>query len=306
MEILAEGFDWSEGPVWVGEDQDGYILFSDVPRNTIYRWREGQPATIFLKPAGYTGTEGRGGGLGANGLGIDQQGRLVLCQHGDRRIAYLAAPLRRPQSSFVTLADRYNAKRLNSPNDLTFHRNGDIYFTDPPYGLVKRSDDLQRDLDYAGVFRLDTQGQVTLLTKSIASPNGIAFSPDFKTLYIGQSDSKAALWHAFDLQDDGTLGDGRIFFDATKFVSDRPGVPDGMKADEAGNVYATGLGGVLILDSTGKHVGTLLTGCPTGNCCFGNDGRNLYIAADTYLLRIRLKTRGMGFGKNRIEHDQMP
>ncbi len=299
MEILAEGFDWSEGPVWVGGEKDGYVLFSDVPRNTIYRWREGQDdATIFLKPAGYTGAKSRGGGLGSNGLGVDEQGRLILCQHGDRRIAYLDAPLLRPQPSYVTLADRYKGQRLNSPNDLTFHRNGDIYFTDPPHGLMKKYDNPESDLGYAGVFRLDTSGNVTLLTKAVEWPNGIAFSSDYKTLYVGQSDAKAALWRAFDVHDDGTLGAGRIFFDATRFVPDRPGVPDGLKVDQAGHVYATGPGGVLIFDSAGTHLGTLLTGGPTGNCCFGNDGRTLYITADQYLLRIRLKTRGMGFGSD--------
>ena len=302
MEILAEGFDWSEGPVWVGGEKDGAVLFSDVPRNTIYRWQEGQDqATVFLKPSGYTGVASRGGSIGSNGLGIDEDGRLIICQHGDRRICFLDAPLQRPQTSFVTLADRYKGQRLSSPNDLTFHRNGDIYFTDPPYGLKNRYDDAESDLDFAGVFRWQPNGNLTLLTRSIAWPNGIAFSPDYKTLYVGQSDPKAALWYALDVKDDGTLGQERVFFDAQKFVPDRPGIPDGLKVDQAGNVYATGPGGLLIFDSSGTHLGTLLTNRPTGNCCFGNDGRTLYITADEYLLRIRLKNQGLGFGKKSVD-----
>ena len=297
MEILAEGFDWSEGPAWVGSEEDGYVLFSDVPRNTIYRWKEGQGATVFLKPSGYTGTERPQKLAGSNGLAIDEQGRLILMQMGDRRIAYLDAPLQRPQPSYMTLADRYEGQRFSSPNDLAIHANGDIYFTDPPYGLAKRYDDPENDLDYAGVFRLDKSGKVTLLTKSIAWPNGIAFSPDYKTLYVSQSDKQAAIWYAFDVGEDGTLSEERIFFDATKFVRDRPHAPDGLKVDEEGNIYATGPGGLLILDSAGNHLGTLLTGRNTGNCCFGNDGRMLYITADEYLVRIQLKIRGMGFGK---------
>ncbi len=296
MEILAEGFDWSEGPVWVGGAEDGYVLFSDVPRNTVYRWKEGQGTTVFLKPSGYTGTKSRRATSGANGLAIDDHGRLILCQTGDRRMAYLDAPFERPQPSYVTLVDRWDGRRLSSPNDLAIHENGDIYFTDPPYGLEKRYDDPESELDFAGVFRLGTDGNVTLLTKSIAQPNGIALAPDYRTLYVGQSDKEAPLWYAFDVRDDGTLSEERIFFDATKFTADRPGVPDGLKVDQEGNVYATGPGGLYIFDSAGTHLGTLLTGRNTGNCCFGNDGRTLYITADNYLLRIRLKVHGMGFG----------
>ena len=295
MEILAEGFDWSEGPTWVGGEEDGYVLFSDVPRNTAYRWKEGQGTTVFLKPSGYTGTQSRRRTGGSNGLAIDRQGRLILCQDGDRRISYLDAPLERPQPSYVTLADRYDGRRFNSPNDLAIHANGDIYFTDPPYGLEKRYDDPESELGFAGVFRLDTSGNVTLLSKSIVQPNGITFAPDYKTLYVGQSSAEAARWYAFDVLEDGTLSEERIFFDVTKLFPDRPGAPDGLKVDQEGNVYATGPGGVLIFDPAGTHLGTLLTEGRTGNCCFGNDGRTLYITADQYLLRVRVKIPGMGF-----------
>ena len=304
MEILAEGFDWSEGPVWVGGEKDGAVLFSDVPKNTIYRWKEGQDqATVFLKPAGYTGVESRGGGLGAPGLGIDRDGRLIILQNGDRRISFLGTPLKRPQPSFVTLVDRYKGQRLNSPNDLTFHRNGDIYFTDPPFGLKNRNGgaDIESELGYAGVFRLQPNGNLSLLTRSIAWPNGIAFSPDYKTLYVSQSDAKAAVLYALDVKEDGTLGQSRVFFDAQKFIPERPGVPDGLKVDQEGNLYATGPGGLYIIDSSGKHLGTLLTNRMTGNCSFGNDGRTLYITADEYLLRIRLKNQGIGFGSKSVD-----
>ncbi|HEX4073012.1 MAG TPA: SMP-30/gluconolactonase/LRE family protein, partial [Planctomycetaceae bacterium] len=199
LEKLADGFDWSEGPVW---DRDGsYLLFSDIPRNSVMKWKEGQSAaTLFLKPSGYTGEGSWGAEPGSNGLLLDKEGRLILCQHGDRRIARLEK-----DGKFTTLADRYDGKRFNSPNDGVFKSNGDLYFTDPPYGLPKNYDDPHRELDFCGVYRLSPDGKVTLLTTEMTRPNGIGFSPDEKTLYVAQSDPKAALWRAFDVKEDGTL-----------------------------------------------------------------------------------------------------
>jgi gluconolactonase len=293
IEVLAEGYDWSEGPVWVKDG--GYLLFSDVPTNIIHRWKEGEGARPWLKPSGYTSTEPRGGEIGSNGLTLDAQGRLVICQHGDRRVALLDAPLTAPQPKFTTLADRYQSARFNSPNDLVFHNNGDLYFTDPAYGMEKQWDDPKRELPYAGVFRRDKSGQVTLLTREMTRPNGLAFSPDEKRLYVAQSDATAAIWRVFDMQSDGTLGANRILFDATSMTKTRTGLPDGLKIDTEGNLWASGPGGILVISPEGKHLGTILTGQATSNCAFGDDGRTLYVTADMYLMRVRLKAKGAGF-----------
>lgn len=293
VELLAQGYDWSEGPVWVKDG--GFLLFSDVPQNVVVRWKEGEGARPWLKPSGYTGRGPRGGESGSNGLLIDSEGRLVLCQHGDRRIARMEAPLSAPAPRFSTLVDRYEGARFNSPNDAVMSRTGDLYFSDPPYGLVKQFEDPAREIPYQGVFRRHRNGVVSLLTRDMTRPNGLAFSPDEKTLYISQSDPAAPIWRAFDLRSDGSLGASRILFDASSLTKTRRGLPDGLKVDTEGNLFAAGPGGILVLTATGRHLGTILTGQATGNCAFGDDGRTLYITADMYLMRIRLKVKGLGF-----------
>ncbi|MDH3584315.1 MAG: SMP-30/gluconolactonase/LRE family protein, partial [Phycisphaerae bacterium] len=234
---------------------------------------------------------------GANALLLDKAGRLVLCQHGDRRVARMDGPLSKPAPKFSTLADRYQDQRFNSPNDAVYHSGGALYFTDPPYGLEKRMKDPAKEIPYQGVYRLAKDGQVTLLTKELSRPNGIAFSPDQKTLYVANSDPAWAIWMAYDVHTDGTIDNGRVFFDATSFVGDRKGLPDGMKLDRAGNLFATGPGGVLVLSPDGRHLGTIQTGQATANCAFGDDGRTLYMTAHSLLMRIRLTTQGLGFGR---------
>jgi gluconolactonase len=293
IDVLAGGHDWTEGPLWV--KQGGYLLFSDIPKNSIYRWKEGEGERLYLQPSGYTGKEPRGGETGSNGLLLDRQGHLVLCQHGDRRMARMDAPLDNPRPQFTTLADRYQGKRFNSPNDAVFHSNGDLYFTDPAYGMEKQWEDPRRELPYAGVYRRSAAGDVTLLTRDMTRPNGLAFSPDEKRLYVAQSDEKAAIWRVFDMKPDGTLGDGRVLFDATSMTSKRRGLPDGLKIDTDGNLFATGPGGVLVFTPEGKHLGTIVTGQATSNVAFGDDGRTLYMTADDYLMRVHLKAKGMGF-----------
>lgn len=293
IEILAEGYDWSEGPVWVKDG--GYLLFSDVPKNVVHRWKQGEGAKPYLTPSGYTGSEPRGGETGSNGLTLDARGRLTLAQHGDRRVATMDAPLSAPKPVFATLADRYEGKRFNSPNDLVFHSNGDLYFTDPAYGMEKQWDDPKRELPYAGVFRRGAKGDVTLLTRDMTRPNGLAFSPDERRLYVAQSDPAAAIWRVFDMAKDGTLTNSRVLFDATPMVKTRRGLPDGLKIDVNGNLWATGPGGVLILSPEGKHLGTIDTGQATANCAWGDDGSTLYITADMYLMRVKTKTKGNRF-----------
>ena len=293
VETLAEGYEWAEGPIWVKDG--GFVLFSDVLKNTIHRWKQGEGAKPYLTPSGYTSSEPRGGETGSNGLTLDHSGRLVLAQHGDRRVARMDAPLAGPQPKFTTLADRFEGKRFNSPNDLVFKSNGDLYFTDPAYGMEKQWDDPKRELPFAGVFRRTEDGKVTLLTKDMTRPNGLAFSPDEKLLYVAQSDETAAIWRVFDVKPDGTIANSRVLLDVTPMVKSRPGLPDGLKIDAEGNLFATGPGGVLVITPQGKHLGTIRTGQATANCAFGDDGRTLYITADMYLMRVRLKTKGTGF-----------
>jgi gluconolactonase len=295
LEVLAEGFIWVEGPVWIRDG--GFLLFSDIPNNRIVKWQEGKGADTWLKPSGYTGATPRGGKPGdepgTNGLLLDLQGRLLLCEHGDRRVTRLEKT--DPKAKKTVLADRYMGKRLNSPNDLAVKSNGDIYFTDPPYGLPKGWDDPARELDFCGVYRIGAKdGQLTLLTKEMTRPNGIAFAPDEKTLYVANSDPKIPVWMAFDVKDDGTLGKGRVFFDSKPWVG-KPGLPDGMKVDQHGNLFATGPGGVHVFMPDGTHLGTIDTGVPTANCAFGDGGTTLYVACDKNLCRIKLSTKGRGF-----------
>jgi gluconolactonase len=291
MERLTDGLDWAEGPVWVPSGK--YVLFSDIPKNMIWKWKDGEGKTSYLKPSGYSGSAPfTGREPGSNGLTLDKEGRLVMCQHGDRRVAR-----QEKDGKITTLVDRYQGKRFNSPNDLCYKSNGDLYFTDPPYGLPGQMNDPGKELDFQGVYRLTPRGELTLLTKEMSRPNGIAFSPDEKTLYVANSDNdKAPVWMAFSVKADGTLDAGKVFFDAMPWVRQRkPGSPDGMKVDQKGNLFATGPGGVCIFSPDGKHLGTLNTGEATANCAFGDDGSTLYITANKYLCRIKTVTKGMGF-----------
>jgi gluconolactonase len=289
IEVLADGFDWSEGPVWV--EAGGYLLFSDVPANTIFQWREGTGLRRWLEPSGYTGETPRGGEPGSNGLALDGAGRLLLCQHGDRRIARLEAPSEAPEPLFATVADRHDGRRFSSPNDVALHSRGALYFTDPPYGLPEGPDDPSRETEVNGVYRVGTDGEVTLLTGELSRPNGLAFSPDERTLYVSNSDPERAIWMAYDVEPDGAIANGRVFFDATELAAERQGLPDGLKVDDAGNLFATGPGGVLVFDAAGRHLGTIHTTQATANCAFGDGRTSLYMTADRYLLRIRLGTQ---------------
>jgi gluconolactonase len=289
FEKLADGYKWVEGPVW--NRKENYLLFSEIPSNTIYKWKEGGGATLFLRPSGYTGKEPfPGPEPGTNGLTFDSAGLLVACEHGDRRVSRLEAD----GKTKTTLADKFEGKRLNSPNDLVYLSNGDLYFTDPPYGLPKQSmEDPRVELDFCGVYRLDKNNELTLLTKEITRPNGIAFSPDEKKLYVASSDRERAIWMVYDLKPDGTITNGKVFFDATAWAKEgKPGLPDGMKVDQDGNIFATGPGGVHIFAPDGTHLGTFDTGVPTSNCAWGDDGSTLYITANSALLRVKLTTKG--------------
>jgi gluconolactonase len=288
IEKLADGFQWAEGPVWVPAGK--YLLFSDIPPNLIWKWTEAEGKSVFMKNAGYTGSKPRGGEPGTNGLTLDAEGRLVCCEHGDRRISRVE---KLGEGKKTTLVDKYQGKRLNSPNDLVFKSNGDLYFTDPPYGLEKNWDDPARELDFCGIYRLAKDGKLTLLENHLSRPNGIAFSPDEQTLYIANSDRARPVWMAYEVKDDGTLGAGKVFFDSSEWVkSGKRGLPDGMKVDKDGNIWATGPGGVHVFTPEGKHLGTLSTGLPTANVGWGDDGSVLYITAFNTLCRVKTTTKG--------------
>ena len=288
LEKLADGFAWVEGPVW--DPRREHLLFSDIPNNSVFKWQEGAGVSLFLKPSGYTGTTPfQGPEPGSNGLTLDHAGHLILCEHGDRRIARLEE-----DGTKTTLADRYDGKRLNSPNDLVFKSNGDLYFTDPCYGLPRTVNDAARELDFCGVYRVSVSRKLTLLTSELKAPNGIAFSPSEETLYVSNSSPERALWMAYKVRGDGTLTDGRVFFDATAWTGTRSGLPDGMKVDREGNLFATGPGGIHIFSPDGTLLGSMETSFPIANCAWGNDGSVLYITANTAIYRIKLSTQGAG------------
>lgn len=287
VEVIATGFQWAEGPLWLDAQQT--LLFSDVPANTVYAWREGQGVSVYLEPSGYTGTKPRGGEPGANGLALDADNNLLLCQHGDRRIARMTASLSEPAPTYSTVADSYDGDRFNSPNDLVVDSSGNIYFTDPPYGLEQGIDDPVREMDVFGVYRITPGGQVTLLTDELSRPNGIGLSPDEKTLYVANSDPDRAIWMAYGIQPDGSLTDGRVFYDATAEVGSKPGLPDGLAIDDVGNVFATGPGGVLIFTPGAELLGRIIMGIPTANVAFNSDESVLYMTADDRVMRVNLR-----------------
>lgn len=289
VETLASGFEWAEGPVW--DAAGGRLLFSDVPRNTIYQWPAGktpaadaQGVSVFMRPSGFTGVGVPNREPGSNGLAFDAAGRLLCCEHGDRRVSQLTTG-----GGKLTLADQFEGKRLNSPNDLAVHSSGAVYFTDPPYGLPQGDKDPRRELPFCGVFRVTPERVVSLLARDLERPNGIAFSPDEKTLYVAQSHPPAPVIMAYPVLAGGTLGPGRVLFDAKPLMPSGPGLPDGLKVASSGHLFATGPGGVLVLDPQGLLLGRILTGRPTANVAIGGaDGRDLFITADDLLLRVRL------------------
>ncbi|MCP9763192.1 SMP-30/gluconolactonase/LRE family protein [Lacihabitans soyangensis] len=291
LEILGEGFEWSDGPIWV---KDGnYLLFSDVPKNIIYKWKEGEKITEFLNPSGYTGIMPYSNEPGSNGLTLTNDGKFLLaCEHGDRRITKM--PLAGKGGKFA-LADTWEGKRFNSPNDLVQAKSGHIYFTDPPYGLPDFVDDKSREIEYFGVYRISPDRKVTLEIKDLVRPNGVALSPDHKTLYVAQSDEKAYIL-GYPINSDGSVGKGKLLFDASYLNKEGlKGAPDGLKVDEKGNIFTTGPGGVIILSPQGKLLGRIETGAATANLAWGEDGSTLFITADMYLLKIKTKTKGANF-----------
>jgi gluconolactonase len=285
IEVIGEGYEWSEGPVWVAKEN--MLLFSDVPKNIIYKWTEAKGVESYLTPSGFTGTETRSKEPGSNGL-ILHNDSLILCQHGDRRMAKMNASLQDPRAEFITIASTYNEKRLSSPNDAAYRSNGDLFFTDPPYGLGNQNDeDPEKEQPHNGVYRVSKTGVVSLLVDSITRPNGITFLND-KKIIVANSDPEKALWYQYEINDQDSLFNGSIFYDATTAKTEH-GLPDGLKADKQGNVYASGPGGIWIFNKDGIVLGKIKLPAPAANCALSTDEKTLFITADMYLLKLKMR-----------------
>lgn len=285
IEVVASGFQWAEGPAW--STREGCLYFSDTKQNKIYCWHPQDGLSVFLSPSGYTGRGEYSDEPGSNGLLINARGELVACEHGDRRMTRM--PLN--GGGKFTLADRWEGKRFNSPNDVCEHSSGAYFFTDPPYGLADKEKDPSREIDAFGVYRVDTSGKVTQIISDLKRPNGITLSPDEKTLYVAQSDDSEPYLMAYPLQPDGSVGKGRIFYDLAPLIKQGlPRAPDGIRTDASGHVYAAGGGGFLIINPQGKLLGRLELPTATSNCTFGSDGY-LYLTAEQYICRIQIQMK---------------
>ena len=282
IEILAKGFEWSEGPIW--SKKLNSLLFSDVPNNVIYKWNEKNGLNVFAKPIGYSGKVPNNKKAGTNGLTIDSDGNLIVCMHGDRMIAKVENLNIENVSSII---ESYNKKLFNSPNDLVYDSKGNLFFTDPPYGLLEGDNDKLKEIPFNGVYKLSHDGNLDLLIKNLTRPNGISISNDEKTLYVANSDNNNPIIMKYELSEDG-VKNPRIFFDGKKLAKKDEGLFDGLKVHPSGNVFATGPGGVLIIKENGEHIGTIRTDVRTANCAFDNKFEYLYMTSDMYLTRIKV------------------
>lgn len=288
---LAEGFKFTEGPVWVPRG-GGHLLFSDPNANRIYKYTpDGANAgrlEVFREPSGYAGADvAEYGQPGSNGLALDPQGRLTINQHGNRRVIRVEA-----DGTETVLADRFEGKRLNSPNDLVYRSDGTLYFTDPPFGLPKFFKDPRKELPYSGVYSL-RDGKLRLVGEDLAGPNGIALSPDEKYLYVGDWDEGRVVVMRYEARPDGTLGEGRLFFDMTPALDREKNAIDGIKVDREGNLYVSGPGGLWVISPGGRHLGTIVTPRHVHNMAWGDeDGRTLYLCARSGLYSMRLNVAG--------------
>jgi gluconolactonase len=286
-EIIAEGFEWSEGPLWLEETKT--LIFSDVPKNTIHQWTEEKGLSVYLTPSGYTSSVPRGGEMGSNGLALTPDGKLILCQHGDRRIAMMNSPVNDPKPDFITVSDNIDGKKLSSPNDAVARSNGDVFFTDPPYGLLTQSDsDSAKETSFNGVYKV-SGGKTTLLVDSLTRPNGIAFLPGEKTFIVANSDPAKPIWYAFDLAENDSVINARVFYDASKEAKTEKGLPDGFKVDKQGNIYASGPGGLWIFNASGKVLGKIKMPEATSNCALSADEKTLFLTVDMYVVRVKLR-----------------
>ena len=282
IEILAEGFDWSEGPVW--SKKLNSILFSDVPNNVIYKWNEKEGLSVFSKPIGYSGKIPNLKKAGTNGLTIDSEGNLIICMHGDRMIAKMENLNTEKLSSIIR---SYNNNILNSPNDLVYDSYGNLFFTDPPYGLLEGDNDKLKEIPFNGVYKLSPNGDIELLIKNLTRPNGISISNDEKILYVANSDNNNPIIMKYELSKNG-IKNPEVFFDGKELAKNDIGLFDGLKVHPTGTVFATGPGGVLIIKENGDHIGTIRTEVRTANCAFDDNFEYLYMTSDMFLTRIKI------------------
>jgi len=286
--VLAKGFSWSEGCLWV--EGQNMLLFSDVPHNRIHKWTETNGTEIFLSPSGYTGEmPSESKEPGSNGLALHPDGKLLICQHGNRAVAKMKMEVNTGSPLFEYIATDYNGKKFNSPNDLYCTQDGEIYFTDPPYGLPSQDDqDPKKELSWNGVYKINKKGEVILLCDSITRPNGIAMFPGEKRLLVACSDPKKPNWYVWDVEGD-SLANGKIFYSLEGYDKNLAGLPDGCKIDSGGNVYATGPGGIYFFNHEGKKLGLFKLRDPASNCALSDDEKMLFITNDMYVLRLSLK-----------------
>ena len=282
IEIIAEGFEWSEGPIWSTELNS--VLFSDVPENVIYIWNEDRGLNIFTKPIGYSGEVPNLKKAGTNGLTIDSDGNLIICMHGDRKIAIMEDL---NINKMRTLVSNFKDNLFNSPNDLVYDSEGNLFFTDPPYGLLEGDNDKLKEIPFNGVYKLSPDGNIEVLIKNLTRPNGISISNDEKTLYVANSDNNNPIIMRYDLTENG-VKDPEVFFDGKELAKKDVGLFDGLKVHPTGNVFATGPGGVLIIKENGEHIGTIRTEVRTANCAFDNKFEYLYMTSDMFLTRIKI------------------
>lgn len=288
IEILASGFEWTEGPLWVEDGE--FLLFSDIPNNRVHKIDNQGNLSVYLSPSGYTEDIPRGGEMGSNALLLDKEHNLILLQHGDRMVAKMNATLDEPKSIFEAIASEYKGQKLNSPNDGVFDADGNLYFTDPPYGLEKLENDPTKELSFQGLYFADSSGKIVLLDSTISKPNGVILNPDEKKLLVAVSDPKHAVWYQYDIIKPGTLSNKQVFYDATALVGleGEQGLPDGMKMKSGGYLFATGPGGVLIFNTDAQPIAKIRTGENTSNCAFSTDEKRLFITADDYIFSIDL------------------
>lgn len=287
IEVIGNGMVWSEGPLWVSEEK--MLLCSDVKENRIHKWTEREGLVTFLEPSGFTGKTTDSRERGSNGLTLNPAGNLVMCQHGDRRVARYTGDFKNPKPAFTSIVDGYEGKKFNSPNDLIYDSKGNLFFTDPPFGLSeKMMDDPKKEIPFQGIYKYTPDGTLHLLSKELSRPNGLALSPDETTLYVSNTDPENAIWMAFPVKPDQTLGAGKILHDATDLIGKEVGFPDGVKVDQNGNIFTAGPGGLWIFNPDGKVLGKIKPGEWVSNCNFDETGKVLFITADDYLLRVKL------------------
>lgn len=284
IEVLGSGFNWTEGPLWVEQEQ--ILLFSDVPKNKVYRWKEGEGISVYLKPSGLTSDLKHTGEMGSNGLLVNQKGELLLCQHGNRAVAVMDADLKNPEAKYRFLVQKYQSKRINSPNDIVQVKDGDYFFTDPDYGISKND---QKEQEFNRVYRLRASGSLEAIIDTISNPNGLAFSPSEDRLYITNSNPEKAFLYEYQMDSDKNIISGKVFYDFRKDWKEGLATPDGLKIDAQGNIFTSAPGGIWVFSAEGELLAKIHTPKKASNCSLSADGKTIYITNSDKVLRIKMR-----------------